>query len=152
MIIGKLYNSRRSIERTIRDHSFRVDTDRLSKVSEQLKTLIGEVSECCDADTLRGYEGVGASIYFGVFVELILNQKDTFKFTGRNRRPPLDPVNAMLSFSYSMLANDCASALESAGLDSYVGFMHRDRPGRTSLALDIMEELRPCMSDRFVIH
>lgn len=83
--------------------------------------------------------------------ELILQDKQTFFFHGRNRRPPLDPVNALLSFAYSLLANDCASALESVGLDSYVGFFHRDRPGRASLALDLMEELRPCMADRFVV-
>ena len=82
---------------------------------------------------------------------MILGDKETFSFRGRSRRPPLDPVNAMLSFAYSLLAHDCASALESVGLDSYVGFLHRDRPGRSSLALDLMEELRPCMADRFVL-
>lgn len=151
MILGKLYNARHSIERTRRDHGMRVDDERLSKVSEQMKGLFQSVMECGDSETLRGLEGVGASAYFGVFDELILNQKDTFTFSGRNRRPPLDPVNAMLSFAYSLLANDCAAALESVGLDSYVGFMHRDRPGRSSLALDLMEELRPCMADRFVL-
>ena len=82
---------------------------------------------------------------------MILNNKNEFFFYGRSRRPPLDAFNAMLSFAYSLLANDCASALESVGLDAYVGFLHRDRPGRTSLALDLMEELRPCMADRFVL-
>jgi CRISPR-associated protein Cas1 len=96
-------------------------------------------------------EGIGASVYFGVFDDMILREKDQFFFHSRNRRPPLDKVNAMLSFAYSLLANDCASALESVGLDSYVGFFHQDRPGRKSLALDMMEELRPCMADRFVI-
>ena len=82
---------------------------------------------------------------------MILDRKDTFYFHGRNRRPPMDAVNALLSFAYSLLAHDCASALESVGLDAYVGFLHRDRPGRHSLALDLMEELRPCMADRFVL-
>ena len=82
---------------------------------------------------------------------MILREKASFYFHGRNRRPPLDNVNAMLSFAYGLLANDCASALESVGLDAYVGFLHRDRPGRVSLALDLMEELRPCMADRFVL-
>lgn len=82
---------------------------------------------------------------------MILRQKEDFFFRSRNRRPPMDNVNAMLSFAYSLLANDCASALESVGLDAYVGFLHRDRPGRTSLALDMMEELRPCLADRFVL-
>ncbi len=151
MILGKLYNARHSIERTKRDHGMRVDCDKLSEVSAQLKELFTTVMECTDLDTLRGLEGVGASAYFRVFDEMILNQKEAFRFNGRNRRPPLDPANAMLSFAYSLLANDCASALEGTGLDSYVGFMHRDRPGRTSLALDLMEELRPCMADRFVL-
>lgn len=82
---------------------------------------------------------------------MILNSDETFRFTGRSRRPPLDAFNALLSFAYSLLAHDCAAALESVGLDSYVGFLHRDRPGRISLALDLMEELRPCMADRFVL-
>ena len=82
---------------------------------------------------------------------MILRQKEDFFFHERSRRPPLDNVNAMLSFSYSLLANDCAGALASVGLDAYVGFLHRDRPGRTSLALDLMEELRPCIADRFVL-
>ena len=101
--------------------------------------------------TLRGLEGVGAVNYFDVFDHLLLCRKEDSFFRGRNRRPPLDRVNAMLSFAYSLLAHDCASALESVGLDSYVGFLHRDRPGRTSLALDLMEELRPWMADRFVL-
>ena len=82
---------------------------------------------------------------------MILREKEDFFFHGRNRRPPLDNVNAMLSFAYSLLSNDCASALECVGLDAYVGFLHRDRPGRTSLAQDLMEELRPCLADRFVL-
>mgnify|MGYP002552686688 CR=1 FL=1 len=102
-------------------------------------------------DTLGGLEGEAASIYFGIFDELILNQKEDFYFHGRNKRPPQDYLNAMMSFGYTLLANDCAGALEGAGLDSYVGFMHRDRPGRTSLALDLMEELRAPLADRFVL-
>lgn len=82
---------------------------------------------------------------------MILGEKPLFAFSNRNRRPPLDPVNALLSFAYSLLTHDCASALESVGLDAYVGFLHRDRPGRTSFALDLMEELRPCLADRFVL-
>ena len=102
-------------------------------------------------DSLRGLEGVGSSAYFSVFDSMILRDKENFFFHGRNRRPPLDNVNAMLSFVYVLLANDCASVLESVGLDSYVGFLHRDRPGRNSLALDLMEEIRPCLADRFVL-
>lgn len=109
------------------------------------------VAESTEPDTLRGLEGIGAAAYFGVFDEMILSRKENFFFHGRNRRPPLDRVNAMLSFAYSLLSHDCASALESVGLDAYVGFLHTDRPGRASLALDLMEELRPCMADRFVL-
>ena len=151
MIFGKLYNARWSIERTRRDHGLRVDEEQLSAASGQLYELLPQVKEAPDPETLRGLEGVGASAYFRVFDQMILGDKEAFFFHGRNRRPPLDPVNAMLSFAYSLLAHDCASALESVGLDSYVGFLHRDRPGRTSLALDLMEELRPCMADRFVL-
>ena len=93
-------------------------------------------------ESLRGSEGIGAKAYFDVFDEMILQNKADFFFRERNRRPPLDNVNAMLSFAYSLLANDCAAALEAVGLDAYVGFLHRDRPGRTSLALDLMAELR----------
>ena len=151
MIFGKLFNARWSIERTRRDHALRVDSEKLASVSKQIYGLLSQVKEATAPDELRGLEGVGASAYFGVFDEMILGDKETFSFQGRSRRPPLDAVNAMLSFAYSLLAHDCASALESVGLDSYVGFLHRDRPGRTSLALDLMEELRPCMADRFVL-
>ena len=151
MIFGKLYNTRWSIERTRRDHGLRVDGERLSEASRQIQELLPQVKAETSLERLRGLEGVGASAYFGVLDDMILGDKETFNFHGRNRRPPLDAFNALLSFAYSLLAHDCASALESVGLDSYVGFLHRDRPGRTSLALDIMEELRPCMADRFVL-
>lgn len=150
-IFGKLYNSRKSIERTLRDHALRVDAEALRGASDNLAALLPKVRAENDMAVLRGLEGSGAQSYFDVFDQLILSRKETFRFDGRNRRPPLDPVNALLSFAYSLLTNDCASALESVGLDSYVGFMHRDRPGRRSLALDLMEELRPCFADRFVL-
>lgn len=151
MIFGKLHNSRWSIERTRRDHGMRLDGEKLAQASRALKDLLSPVLEETSLDRLRGLEGVGAAAYFGVLDEMVLQAKDTFSFRGRNRRPPLDPLNAMLSFAYSLLAQDCAAALESVGLDAYVGFLHRDRPGRTSLALDLMEELRPSMADRFVL-
>ena len=151
MIFGKLFNARWSIERTRRDHGLRVDGEKLAAASQQIYGLLTQVKEVTSPEELRGLEGVGASAYFGVFNEMILGDQETFSFRGRSRRPPLDAVNAMLSFTYSLLAHDCASALESVGLDSYVGFLHRDRPGRASLALDLMEELRPCMADRFVL-
>lgn len=151
MIFGKLYNARWSIERTRRDHGMRVDGELLADASRQIKDLLPQVRQVNAPDELRGLEGVGANAYFKAFDQMILGDKEAFFFHGRSRRPPLDAVNAMLSFAYSLLAHDCASALESVGLDSYVGFLHRDRPGRTSLALDLIEELRPCMADRFVL-
>ena len=151
MIVGKVYNCRWSLERTIRDHSARVDSDEIKKVSLFLKEGINKAYNCQDLDSLRGIEGELASCYFSVFNHLIINQKEEFVFQGRNRRPPLDEVNALLSFAYTILEGDCANALEGVGLDAYVGFMHRDRPGRRSLALDLMEELRGVMADRFII-
>lgn len=151
IIFGKLYNARWSIERTRRDHALRVDVEKLSEASRRIQGLLPEVVEQTNLESLRGLEGIGAAAYFGVFDEMILNESDVFHFHSRSRRPPLDPVNALLSFAYALLSNDCAAALESVGLDSYVGFLHRDRPGRSSLALDLMEELRPCMADRFVL-
>ncbi|MGN8888846.1 type I-C CRISPR-associated endonuclease Cas1c [Dysosmobacter sp. HCP28S3_G4] len=151
MIFGKLHNARWSIERTKRDHGLRVDCGRLDAASRRIQGLLEPVLEETDLDSLRGLEGIGAAAYFEVLDEMILSGKEDFFFHERSRRPPLDRVNALLSFAYSLLAHDCASALEAVGLDSYVGFLHRDRPGRTSLALDLMEELRPCLADRFVL-
>ena len=151
MIFGKLSNGASSIQRTLRDHAPRVEGLGLEQAAADIRTLLPQVLAVSDPDTLRGLEGIAASAYFGVFDHLLLGRKEDFFFHGRNRRPPLDRVNAMLSFAYSLLAHDCASALESVGLDAYVGFLHRDRPGRQSLALDLMEELRPCMADRFVL-
>lgn len=150
-LFGKVYNARWSIERTLRDHALRVDAPRLKEASGKLKQALPALAGETDLDSLRGLEGAAATVYFGALDEMILNEKDTFYFHGRSRRPPLDPFNALLSFAYSLLAHDCAAALEAVGLDSYVGFLHRDRPGRTSLALDLMEELRPIMADRFVL-
>ena len=151
MITGKLYNARWILERAIRDHPDRVDADRIRNAILILKEQMQAAASAAQTDELRGAEGVGAAAYFGVLDELILRDKNAFFFHSRNRRPPLDRVNAMLSFAYALLAHECASALESVGLDAYVGFMHTDRPGRTSLALDLMEELRPVLADRFVM-
>lgn len=151
MIFGKLYNSRQCIERVCRDHALRVDTEKLKTASARLKELLPTVCSETEADSLRGWEGVGANAYFDVLDEMILNRREVFSFTTRNRRPPLDPTNALLSFAYSLLSNDCASVLEAVGLDAFVGFLHTDRAGRRSLAADLMEELRPCLADRFVL-
>ena len=112
---------------------------------------MGYIQNSQSKDQLRGYEGEAASIYFGVFEQLILQQKKDFKFQGRNKRPPKDNVNALLSFVYTLLTNQIISALESVGLDPYVGYLHTERPGRSSLALDLIEELRAVLADRFVL-
>lgn len=151
MIFGKIFNSRWVLERMLRDHAMRADLPSLSAASAQLQNRLEGVRQIDDLDALRGAEGLASAAYFGVFDQMILNQKDVFHFDGRNRRPPRDRVNAALSMTYTLLAHDCASALESVGLDAYVGFMHRDRPGRASLALDLMEELRAPLADRFVL-
>lgn len=150
-IIGKIYNCRWVLERAIRDHAMRLDLDKLKTASQFMAESIRQAEKADGLAQLRGFEGEAATRYFYVFDDLILQQKDSFQFTGRNRRPPLDRVNALLSFFYTLLAHDTASALSAVGLDPYVGFLHRDRPGRQSLALDLMEELRPVMADRFVI-
>ena len=151
MVFGKVYNARCNIERTKRDHGLRVDADKLETASLKLNELLPCLLKQTEAASLRGMEGLAAASYFGVWNELVLQDKETFFFGSRSRRPPLDPINALLSFAYSLLSHDCAAALESVGLDAYVGFLHRDRPGRISLALDLMEELRPCLADRFVL-
>lgn len=150
-ILGKIYNARWVLERATRDHPQRVPVEQLKQASTQLAAALPLVEVCEDLDQLRGLEGEAAQRYFDRFNALILQQREDFVFTSRSRRPPLDPVNALLSFAYSLLANDCAAALEGAGLDPYVGFLHRARPGRRSLALDLMEELRAVYADRFVL-
>ncbi len=151
MIVGKVYNSRWSIERTLRDHAYRVDAEKLKQISNILYETLPKLDSATGLDELRGIEGKAAEQYFSILNDMILNQKEEFAFTRRNRRPPLDNINAVLSFAYTVLAGDCANALSSVGLDPYVGFMHGDRPGRTSLALDLMEELRPVLADRFIL-
>ena len=150
-IIGKIYNARWVLERATRDHSMQIDTEKVKSASKMLKDAAIRVQKSQSKDQLRGYEGEAASVYFSVFDELILQQKKDFVFSDRNRRPPTDNVNAMLSFVYTLLTNNIASALETVGLDPYVGMMHTDRPGRASLALDMIEELRPVLADRFVL-
>ena len=150
-IIGKLYNQRWMLERVARDQALRVDVEQFKLISQELKQAIEKIREVTDLETLRGIEGQAANRYFLLFDQMILQQKETFGFYGRTRRPPLDNVNAMLSLAYTLLAQECTSALETVGLDPYSGFMHQDRPGRPSLSLDIMEELRGIFADRFVL-
>lgn len=150
-IVGKVYNNKWIIERMTRDYPLRIDVDQFKAISQHLSSIILEVRECEDLERLRGLEGQAATSYNKLFNQMILQQKEDFYFNRRSRRPPLDNVNAMLSFAYTLLANDMTSALESVGLDAYVGFLHRDRPGRVSLALDVIEELRGVYADKFVL-
>lgn len=150
-IIGKVYNARWVLERATRDHSMQIDTDKVKKASFELKKSLKLIQESTSKEQLRGYEGEAASIYFGVFDELILQQKKDFIFQGRSKRPPMDSTNAMLSFIYTLLANTITASLETVGLDPYVGFLHTERPGRASLSFDLIEELRPVLADRFVL-
>lgn len=150
-IFGKIYNSRVILRRFIRDYPTNKKIQSVEETAELLRRLSLRTGKNPEIDTLRGLEGEAAAAYFTVFPNLILNPDLYFRFNGRSRRPPTDPVNAMLSFGYSLLANDCASALEGVGLDPVAGFMHSLRPGRNSLALDLMEEMRCYIVDRFVI-
>ncbi|WP_251553916.1 type I-C CRISPR-associated endonuclease Cas1c [Neobacillus muris] len=150
-IVGKIFNNKWIIERMTRDYPLRIDVAQFKEISQHLSSIILEVRQCEDLERLRGLEGQAAISYNKLFNQMILQQKEDFSFHARSRRPPLDNVNAMLSFAYTLLANDMASALEGVGLDAYVGFLHRDRPGRASLALDVMEELRGVYADRFVL-
>jgi CRISPR-associated protein Cas1 len=150
-LTGKLYNSRWVLERALRDHHMRIDAERIETASTFIAEAINALRQADNLDSLRGIEGEAATRYFSVFDELILQSKEDFFFKTRNRRPPLDNINALLSFAYTLLANDVAAAIRSTGLDPFVGFLHRDRPGRRSLALDMMEELRAVFADRFVL-
>jgi CRISP-associated protein Cas1 len=152
-LLGKISNCRKVLERAIRDHSMllaeRVES--LTGASNFMKETLRAIPRCKSIVDLMGFEGSAAKIYFGVFDHLILQQRGDFFFKERNRRPPLDNMNSLLSFLYTLLTNEAASALETVGLDPYVGFLHQDRPGRPSLALDLMEELRPVLVDRLAL-
>jgi CRISPR-associated protein Cas1 len=150
-ILAKLANCRTVLQRAIRDHSDKINVEVVSSVSLQLSSALKNISNINNLDSLRGIEGEAANGYFSAFDNLIVAQKENFKFTGRNRRPPLDNVNCLLSFIYTLLYHDCRSALETVGLDPAVGFLHRDRPGRYGLALDLMEEFRPFIADRLAL-
>ncbi len=150
-ILGKVFNSLWVLERAIRDHGLRIDGEAVRGAVAHLAEALEAIRACDSLESLRGIEGDAAAVYYAVFDELILRNKEDFRFSGRSRRPPRDRVNAMLSLFYSVLARDCASALLGVGLDPAVGLMHADRPGRDSLALDCMEEFRPIFVDRFVL-
>lgn len=151
IVAAKIANSRTVLQRALRDHSHLKEKGDLSHAIGRLSYCIDRLGHVSSLDTVRGIEGEAGNVYFSVFDHLIVSQKETFSFSQRNRRPPKDAVNCLLSFVYTLLMHDVRSALEGVGLDSYVGFLHRDRSGRASLALDLMEEFRPFIADRLVL-
>lgn len=148
---AKIANSRVVLLRAVRDRPGDPASGPLREAATQLMDILQDLRTDMALGTIRGHEGEAARIYFNAFPHLIVADKESFQFTGRNRRPPLDNVNALLSFVYTLLGHDVAAALEAVGLDPAVGFLHRDRPGRPGLALDLMEELRPYLADRLVL-
>jgi CRISPR-associated protein Cas1 len=151
ILAGKIANSRAVLQRVLRDHSTKIDESAVRNAVARLNHQLELLDKEQPLEVLRGIEGDSAHIYFTVFDHLILAQKEAFRFDERNRRPPLDNVNCLLSFIYTLLMHDVRSALESAGLDPAVGYLHRDRPGRPGLALDLMEEFRPYIADRLTL-
>lgn len=151
IISAKLSNCNAVLSRAVRDHALRIDTDKFIQICGLLQSGKVNAFHTQSADSLRGLEGECANLYFSVFDAMILQQKDDFFYSGRSRRPPMDNVNAMLSFAYSLLTSMCVSALEAVGLDAYAGVYHTERPGRCSLALDLLEEFRAAFADRFVL-
>lgn len=150
-LLGKIYNGRWTLERLKRDHPLRINMELVEDAIEQMRIQQCSLADLTERDKLMGAEGIAAKAYFGVFNEMILRNKQEFNFDGRSRRPPMDPVNAMLSFVYTLLSNEITGALEAVGLDPACGFLHALRPGRSSLALDMLEELRAPLADRFVL-
>lgn len=153
LLAAKLSNSRQVLMRAARDHGEK-SADRaaaLSQTADFIAVRVGLLARATTLDSLRGIEGDAAAAYFAAFPHLLVNHDPAITIKGRSRRPPLDPVNALLSFLYSLLMHDCRSALESCGLDPQCGFLHRDRPGRPSLALDLMEEFRSFLADRVAL-
>ena len=151
IVSAKIANSRIVLLRTARERPGSAAREPLKTASRRLASLLEELRPAQALNEVRGREGDGARNYFGVFDHLITSQKEEFFFHNRNRRPPLDNMNALLSFLYTLLVHDMESALEGVGLDPAVGFLHRDRPGRPGLALDLMEEFRPFLADRLAL-
>ena len=151
IVLAKIANCRVVLQRALRDRTDTSPDDSLSKSLNDLAGSLDDLKSPAVLDTVRGVEGIAANTYFGVFDHLVTVDKGAFYFRDRNRRPPLDNVNALLSFVYTLLVHDISAALEAVGLDPAVGFLHRDRPGRPSLSLDLMEEFRPYLADRLVL-
>jgi CRISP-associated protein Cas1 len=153
-VAGKTLNQRAVLRRALRDHGEALEDEgrcALQKAEARLSDIARRSTRPQPLDAVRGLEGEAGQVYFGVFDHLIRAQKDVFRFAGRSRRPPLDAVNALLSLIYTLLVHDCRAALETVGLDPAVGFLHRDRPGRPGLALDLMEEFRAMLADRLAL-
>ena len=154
IVAAKAANQRTCLRRALRDHGGKMD-DAARTAVEASELRLGHIARRVvasdDIAVLRGHEGDAAVAYFSAFDAMIQGDRATFRFNGRSRRPPLDRVNALLSFLYAMLGHDCRSALESVGLDPQVGVLHADRPGRAGLALDLMEEMRPVLADRLAL-
>ena len=151
IVAAKIANSRVVLLRAARESSDALRQDRLREAADRLSWTGIEVMHAATIDEARGHEGMGGQIYFSVFDDMIVGDRESFHFGGRSRRPPRDRVNALLSFIYALLRHDVESALEGVGLDPAVGFLHTDRPGRPSLALDLMEELRSSLADRLAL-
>lgn len=151
VIVGKLFNSRTVLLRGAREREGVLEVSELAAAGSRMTAFLTALESVATLDEARGLEGAAAREYFGVFDRLVTQQKETFFFSQRSRRPPLDPLNALLSFVYTLLLHDVTAALESHGLDPCVGYLHRDRPGRAGLALDLMEEFRPWLADRLVL-
>jgi CRISPR-associated protein Cas1 len=151
VVLAKVANCRTVLQRALRDKAEVGGVEEMERAVRRLGRLLEDVTKATGVDAVRGHEGDAARVYFSVFDHLITGSKEEFYFRGRNRRPPLDNVNALLSFAYTLLTHDVTAALEAVGLDPAVGYLHRDRPGRPSLGLDILEELRPVIADRLVL-
>jgi len=151
VVLAKVANCRTGLMRSARERPETCEAVYLGGAAARLAGILPRIEKAATVDEARGLEGEAASVYFDAFDAMITAPKPDFAFSGRNRRPPLDNVNALLSFLYTLLVHDAASALETVGLDPAVGFLHRDRPGRPSLALDLMEEFRPFLADRVAL-
>lgn len=150
-LTGKLINCRSVLHRAMRDHKESVDISKIKNVVSLLLQKIERIERCSNLESLRGIEGEAAQAYFSAFDNMVLTQKEDFYLKCRSRRPPTDNLNALLSFIYTLLSHEVTAALETVGLDPQVGFLHRDRPGRSGLALDLMEELRPYIAERLAL-
>jgi CRISPR-associated protein Cas1 len=151
IIAAKVQNARNTLLRAARDRDAGDAAERLRRAATQMAAVLEQLATAPDLDTARGIEGSTARSYFEVFRDMVLSTDEAFQFDGRSRRPPLSPVNALLSFVYAIIRHDCESALQAVGLDPAVGYLHADRPGRPSLALDLMEEFRTLVADRLVL-